>query len=144
MLIVSEIAEAVEELRISQDHTVIRYHESGKPEGFAVECADALIRLGDAVGHGGGGDAWERAMRMRRAVPFVAPCLDIWASLRQATKALMLAEPTPWLMDEWALGWFTAEIEDACRIVGAPLEEALEVKMRYNHSRPHRHGGKLA
>jgi NTP pyrophosphatase (non-canonical NTP hydrolase) len=33
-------------------------------------------------------------------------------------------------------------IADLCKKYKIPLEEALEVKMRYNETRPHRHGGK--
>ena len=44
MLIVSELAEAAEELRdgFAPDETY--YSDGGKPEGFAVELADAVIR----------------------------------------------------------------------------------------------------
>ena len=35
-------------------------------------------------------------------------------------------------------------IFDTCGRYGIPLEEALKVKMAFNKTRPHRHGGKLA
>lgn len=34
-------------------------------------------------------------------------------------------------------------IFDTCAYYKIPLREALEVKMRYNETRPHKHGGKL-
>lgn len=46
MLIVSELAEACEELR--KGHTADEvYFKDGKPEGFPIEMADAVIRIGD-------------------------------------------------------------------------------------------------
>lgn len=46
MLIVSEVSEAMEEYRTGKplDHT---YLVDGKPEGFGVELADAMIRIAD-------------------------------------------------------------------------------------------------
>ena len=50
-LIHSELSEALEEIRSardSNDYRQIRTRESdGKPEGFAVELADAIIRIAD-------------------------------------------------------------------------------------------------
>lgn len=52
-LIHSEISEALEELRDGDlaGDTLIRYTESGKPEGFAPELADAMIRIADLAGY---------------------------------------------------------------------------------------------
>lgn len=46
LLMVSEIAEAGEELRDRHTYTEVYYHEE-KPEGFPIEIADAVIRLLD-------------------------------------------------------------------------------------------------
>jgi NTP pyrophosphatase (non-canonical NTP hydrolase) len=50
MLIVSEIAEACEEIRAGKP---IEYVENGKPEGLGVEMADAVIRIADFCGYHG-------------------------------------------------------------------------------------------
>lgn len=55
-LIHSEVSEALEEIRKNQDvfHTYKR-ESDGKPEGFMVELADVIIRIGDLVGAYDGG-----------------------------------------------------------------------------------------
>jgi NTP pyrophosphatase (non-canonical NTP hydrolase) len=71
----SELSEALEEIRAGHDLTEIYYGDRSKPEGFAVELADLLIRIADFVHH-----------------------------------------------------------------FGIPLEHALELKLAYNQTRPHKHG----
>ncbi len=45
LLVVSEVAEAQEELRDGHSLTETYYGEGGKPEGFPTECADVVIRM---------------------------------------------------------------------------------------------------
>jgi NTP pyrophosphatase (non-canonical NTP hydrolase) len=46
-LIHSEISEALEEWRRHKALDEIYYSDGGKPEGFPIELADAIIRIGD-------------------------------------------------------------------------------------------------
>ena len=48
-LIHSELSEAVEEARKSPNYSEI-YYDTSKPDGFAVELADAVIRILDLCG----------------------------------------------------------------------------------------------
>jgi len=57
-LIHSEVSEALEEIRKNPDPLHIYNREAdGKPEGFMVELADAVIRIGDLAGSFEGGGA---------------------------------------------------------------------------------------
>jgi len=49
-LIHSEISEALEEVRNHNLEHEIRFSPNGKPEGFAIELADAVIRIADLCG----------------------------------------------------------------------------------------------
>lgn len=47
MLVVTEVSEAIEELRSCPENPAFVYYVAGKPEGYGVELADAIIRLLD-------------------------------------------------------------------------------------------------
>ena len=50
MLMVSELSEAMEEIRAGHDRNEVYYSETGKPEGLPIELADCLIRILDYCG----------------------------------------------------------------------------------------------
>jgi len=80
MLVVTEVAEAMEDYRDGNMHEAIpQTVDPGKPTGFVSEIADIVIRIGDLCGY-----------------------------------------------------------------LGIDLEGAVQRKMAYNATRPHRHGGKIA
>lgn len=47
MLVTSELAEALEEIRAGHAVDEIYFSDGGKPEGYPVELADAMIRILD-------------------------------------------------------------------------------------------------
>lgn len=51
MMTVTELSEAVEEIR--KPDAKVRYLKNGKPEGYGVEIADAIIRLLDYCSYKG-------------------------------------------------------------------------------------------
>ena len=53
MLIVTELAEAMEEWRNGRDLTEAYHRDDGKPEGFPSELADVVIRIADLCGRTG-------------------------------------------------------------------------------------------
>lgn len=53
LLSVGELIEAQEELRSGHEPEEVYYAESGKPEGFGIELADAIIRILDIAEYAG-------------------------------------------------------------------------------------------
>lgn len=72
VLIHSELSEALEEVRSGVPLQATRFNEKGKPEGFAIELADAIIRIADLAGGVGINleHAVEQKMRYNESRPF--------------------------------------------------------------------------
>jgi hypothetical protein len=156
----SEVSEALECWR-DPAHTIadVWESESGKPEGFVVELADLLIRIGDTcvetkiplakvlnnttismLGYGME-DAVQNAMRtVPEWLAYIHACLSRAfedfilddcdrGGTREEQASVMLAKAI-------------VTVGTICRLNGLDLEASLIKKMDHNDTRPHRHGGK--
>jgi hypothetical protein len=131
VLIHSEISEALEEFRDGNDMTLICF-EGDKPVGIASELADVLIRLGDCTY----GRKWIPLSdyRSRAGEDIISGLdLDCFPEALLGMHRLLSHEK---LSD---LVWL---IDDVSEHFGIPLQAAVEAKMKYNETRPRRHGGK--
>jgi hypothetical protein len=150
----SEVSEALECFRDpARQPGEIWRSEDGKPEGMVIELADLLIRLGDTiedlgipvdvklVNHtvsdlGFGFD--ETAESILEQLADIHLVLSL---AYQATRPMWMekgVDVTIWLVDAME------KTGRLCRSNGWDLEAAVEKKLEYNASRPHRHGGKRA
>ena len=154
----SEVSEALEIWR-DPARTIAEAWESegGKPEGFVIELADLLIRIGDTCVEMGfplarvvsnttvamlGYGMEDGAKSFKNLVAdglthlhfYLSKAFEIHEKQEIHMKvdvALMLGKAIVW-----------AGI--LCRLNGLDLEKALTMKMAYNETRSHRHGGKRA
>ena len=152
-LVNSELAEAGEEFRAGHALNLVYEGAGGKPEGFPVEIADALIRLLDAAVEAKADvDAILNRMDF---FPFEDPPSLLGRLLDLQYEVCLLTHQ--WyinLEDEGEVVWdletgeFLAEavdsLFDVARVAGFDLLEVARRKHAYNATRPHRHGGKLA
>lgn len=129
----AEISEAWEEYRAGRMATW--YAEgSKKPEGFWVEIADLLIRIADAIGAGR-----EHTTAHTRRVGFVS---DIVSKIGSGTTVPGFITR---LHDCISNGEGAVSVcESFASVKRVNLYAAVREKLRYNATRPYRHGGKLA
>ena len=140
-LIHSELSEALEEYRNNQPNV---YWITHKPEGIAVELADAVIRILDYMERDGYhfDTLAESAVSHNKAVfddfgDFITRChSDISdAYFRQQTEEDFVDRTAALSVCIARIGaWFEAN--------GLDLSEVIALKHAYNKSRPYRHGGK--
>lgn len=157
----SEIMEAWEEYRAGRmdlwwsghddimnlGHDGLMYHIDGtpfKPEGFWVEIADLLVRLGDTMG----AYKW-KYQDVSIQVMDMSKCdipRFIFGLSATVSRMLDLSDNDfPWRGDalDNANGLFAVCIAMA-KANGVDLLATCDLKMSYNTTRPKRHGGKLA
>ena len=143
----AEISEAWEEYRhgrmetwwstiqktVHQNQPPIVWH---KPEGFWVEIADLCIRLADTMGAHGWVKCSAEVLPSEFAdmSRFIGECHSLVETLLQATGR--------WhdQAGGWAMTLLRTCIETADRN-GIDLSTVIAEKMKYNATRPHRHGG---
>ena len=133
----AELSEAWEEYRCGRmatwyaadAATVLRSGGVPKPEGFWVEIGDLLIRIADYVG--------SRRFDVAHAEGLDF-CRETWADIPGVVSRLHY---------EIATNEFTDAV-DICETFAAAhkvdLYAIIREKLRYNATRPHRHGGKRA
>jgi hypothetical protein len=136
-LIHSEISEALEcyrngELAMRLDLV------TGKPEGFVVELADALIRHLDWLGRGkysASEFTWPEYVAVSATVQkYKAPTYATWLNFLHESVCL----------DEVSSDGLIGALASMCKSLGIDLMPALTAKIEYNAKRPYRHGGKKA
>lgn len=173
MLVVTEIAEASEAVRnklpaicqFAATDPAMRtpdmtecWNWQLKPEGEATELADVIIRICDFFGW----KTWDLATAIQDGLTWGQAAKDM--TITELAKAL--AEQHSWIGNKEALAahlyitnWAAklTETHDAyislgqcaaltlayCGAKGLPIEEAINHKLRYNETRPWKHGGKL-
>lgn len=142
MLVVSELAEALEEHRDNKD---ILYFVEGKPEGTVVELADAVIRCLDTLysrwkhfGYGPMQNMYDD-YRITQSVPTSAwPEIDNFGdALFHITRLVGRAHDNIlWLMH------VVVYCERVAGHLGGDIWQTAAIKMTYNDSRPYKHGKK--
>ena len=133
----AELSEALEEYRCGRMATwyaadaasVLRSGGVPKPEGFWVEIGDLLIRIADYVGS--------------RRFNVASPCkLDVFYEQWEAIPMVVAS-----LHFELAMNYFLNVVDMCCMFAEfhkVDLWSIIREKLRYNATRPHRHGGKRA
>ena len=137
MLMITEIAEASEEVRGGK---LSYYEEDGKPEGEAIELADLCLRIMHRFSDKG----WDLddAILGRRSVFHYH--IEGYSPLEfhhRLAKIIILASEVE---EKDCLAAIVHLCDLWCHAMSFPilLEDAIRGKMKYNQTRPYRHGGK--
>lgn len=142
MLIISELAEALEEHRDGRE--VIYYVEGGKPEGTAIELADAVIRCLDtlyAKWHSrlGGMQIFyeDQSLLQCSENPLSMYKIDdnFGENLLKAVDLAVRGQRNILFLVDCVI-----YCERLCETLGVDIWHAARVKMDYNTTRPYKHG----
>lgn len=134
-LIHSELVEAEAELYVHRLEIWYADEKPDKPEGWIVELADVVIRSIDTCAALG-----IEAVR----VPDYRPCKRAYSLHSYAAKATESARVGDYKTFQLALGGLICELERDAQGASLDLWDAVRLKLDYNKTRPHKHGGKLA
>lgn len=138
-LISSEISEALEAHRDARPMWV---EPSGKPEGQAVELADAVIRCLDILFHIHGPDVDSLVLKMDAATFIPGPEVNFGERLMMVHDYVARAFGNR--NNQQALVMFLAQVIILCEAYitdsGVDPEAVIRRKMDYNDTRPYKHG----
>lgn len=138
-LIHSELSEALEEYRSGKE---MIYYVDGKPEGIAVELADAVIRILDYVAQREFFTGPEMYMEQIRITGEKLPLPRLLVECHESiTMARVYDEENMNPMAHFTK--VKANIREYLSDNGLDLYEIIRIKHEYNKTRPYRHGGKL-
>lgn len=153
MLIITEVAEATEEVRkskpaiyqiqggmeVTPEFAAMHngWNPNGKPEGEAIELADAAIRIMDIFGAKG----WSLGKCIQDHWSFAPPHTD--KPLEQHLNICRAVVAADELADaSAALSAAVLYIEHIFKKRGWDFEKTISMKHEYNKTRPYKHGNK--
>lgn len=128
---------------------VLSLRPDGKPEGLISELADVVVRIADLAGALESTrpskwlDADDDVLLSQLTSELKSTDQEAFNTMRsivdQATENLRIGNVDGMLGE---LGVLLAECQRMADFFGLDLSDAVRVKMDFNRSRPHRHGGK--
>jgi NTP pyrophosphatase (non-canonical NTP hydrolase) len=137
-LVHSEISEALECYRDGEME--LHFDEKGKPLGFPSELADIIIRLIDFAEYLQIDVTGLNLKRIASYRPIVDELCALHATISIAYTYFTTTAPTA---GKGALKAAIADTFSLANYLHIDIDEAITVKMKYNESRPYKHGRKV-